>query len=78
MSKTPELLSKTITDFEDGYAVTWDYGEAGTSRVRVYVPPHDPEQAARNRAEINRILARHGYKLVNDGRGERSRAPDAG
>lgn len=63
MSKMPELISKTTTDTEDGYIVTWDYGKGGTTRVRVYIPPHDPERAARNRAELNRVLARYGYKL---------------
>lgn len=72
-----ELISKTTTDTEDGYIVTWDYGKAGTTRVRVYIPPHDPEQAARNRAQLNRVLARHGYKLAEREADGAPQAPDA-
>ena len=63
MSKMPELVSKTITDTEFGYTVAWDYGKAGSGVDSVYIPPHNPEQAARNRAQLNRLLARFGYKL---------------
>ena len=38
-AQEPVLISKTTTDTEDRYIVTWDYGKAGTTRVRVYIPP---------------------------------------
>lgn len=63
MSKEILLVSKEITELEDGYTVTWDFGEAGGGVDRVYIPPHDPEEAARNRAQLNRVLARYGYRL---------------
>ena len=34
---------------------------------KVCIPPYDPQEAARNRAQLNRVLARYGYRLKESG-----------
>ena len=68
MSKMPQVVSKIITEHEDGYSVAWSFGPAGGGVDRIYIPPRDPEQAARNRAQLNAVLARYGYKLMEGGK----------
>ena len=68
MSKMPQAVSKIITEHEDGYSVAWSFGPAGGGVDRIYIPPRDPEQAARNRAQLNAVLARYGYKLMEGGK----------
>lgn len=77
MSKMPQVVSKIITEHEDGYSVAWDFGEAGGGVDRVYIPPRDPERAARNRAQLNAVLARYGYVLRKDGEDGGTQTPDA-
>lgn len=77
MSKMPQAVSKIITEHEDGYSVAWDFGEAGGGVDRVYIPPRDPERAARNRAQLNAVLARYGYVLRKDGEDGGTQTPDA-
>lgn len=60
MSRMPEIVEKPITKASDGYTVHRDYD--GISDC-VHIPPHDPETAARNRKQLNAVLARYGYKL---------------
>lgn len=67
MSKSFLLVSKEITELEDGYTVAWNFGDAGSGVDRVYIPLHDPEEAVRNRANLNRVLARYGYRLKESG-----------
>lgn len=79
MSKMPQVVSKIITEHEDGYSVAWDFGEAGGGVDRVYIPPRDPGRAARNRAQLNAVLARYGYVLAEkEGESGGSQAPNAG
>lgn len=68
MSKMPQVVSNIITEYEDGYSVAWSFGPAGGGVDRIYIPPRDPEQAARNRAQLNAVLARYGYKLMEGGK----------
>ena len=68
MSQKPQVVSKIITEHPDGYSVAWDFGPDGGGVDRVYYPPHDPEKAARNRAQLNAVLARYGYKLMEGGK----------
>lgn len=68
MSKMPQVVSNIITEHEDGYSVAWSFGPAGGGVDRIYIPPMDPEQAARNRAQLNAVLARYGYKLMEGGK----------
>lgn len=63
MSMEVVLVSKKITELEDGYSVTWDFGKDGGGVDKVCIPPYDPQEAARNRAQLNRVLARYGYRL---------------
>ncbi|MDO4810569.1 MAG: hypothetical protein Q3985_01365 [Eubacteriales bacterium] len=67
MSQMPEMLCKTTTETEDGYTVYRDYGKQGGGVDRVHVPPHDPDRAAKNRRQLNAVLARYGYKLQEKG-----------
>lgn len=67
MSREVVLVSKEITELEDGYSVTWDFGKAGGGVDKVCIPPYDPQEAARNRAQLNRVLARYGYRLKESG-----------
>lgn len=79
MGKIPQVVSKVITEYEDGYSVTWDFGEAGGGVDRVYIPPRDPERAARNRAQLNAVLARYGYVLKEkEGKSGGTQAPNVG
>lgn len=68
MSKMPQVVSNIITEHEDGYSVAWSFGPAGGGVDRIYIPPRDPEQAARNRAQLNAVLDRYGYKLMEVGK----------
>lgn len=77
MSKMPQVVSKIITEHEDGYSVAWSFGTAGGGVDRIYIPPRDPEQAARNRAQLNAVLARYGYVLRKDGEDGGTQTPDA-
>ena len=71
MSRMPEAISKVITEHEDGYSITWDFGEKyGGGTDRVIIPPPNPEEAAKNRAVLNAILGRYGYRLKESGGGE--------
>ena len=56
----------TTTYYDNGWEVRTDYGpKQGVSVGRVYVPePVDEEQAARNRAGIDAVLARYGLHLA--------------
>ncbi len=72
MSKSFLLVNKEITELEDGYTVAWNFGDAGGGVDRVYIPPHDPEEAARNRAQLNRVLARYGYRLKEQSEAKKS------
>ena len=76
---TGQVVAKYSYDAWGNCTVTnaTGYGKAGTTRVRVYIPPHDPERAARNRAQLNRVLARYGYKLVEREADRAPQAPDA-
>ena len=67
MSQMPEMLCKTTTETEDGYTVYRDYGKQGGGVDRVHVPPHDPDRAAKNRRQLNAVLARYGYRLQEKG-----------
>lgn len=49
---------------EYGYKVVHDYGPQGCCTDHVYVPPYDPEAAAKTRREINAVLAQYGYRLA--------------
>lgn len=68
MSREVVLVSKQITELEDGYSVTWDFGKDGGGVDKVCIPPYDPQEAARNRAQLNRVLARYGYQLKESGK----------
>ncbi len=63
MSQIPEMLCKKTTETEDGYTVYRDYGKQGGGVDYVHVPPHNPDCAAKNRRQLNAVLARYGYKL---------------
>lgn len=67
MSREVVLVRKEITELEDGYSVTWDFGEDGGGVDKVCIPPYDPQEAVRNRAQLNRVLARYGYRLKESG-----------
>ena len=49
---------------EYGYQVEHDCGKQGKAVDAVYVPPHDPEAAARTRRDVNAVLERYGYRLA--------------
>lgn len=44
-----------------------DFGKDGGGVDKVCIPPYDPQEAARNRAQLNRVLARYGYRLKESG-----------
>lgn len=61
MEKTSPIIQKTMT--EDGWIVTADYGAQGVSRGQVHIAQGTPEEGAKNRRELERVLARFGYRL---------------
>lgn len=50
-----------------GWDCITDYGKQGVTTVRVHVGHGTPEEAARNRANLDRVLREYGYQLDTKG-----------
>ncbi len=62
MDKVAPIVHTTPT--QDGWITSADHGKDGISRSEVHILPGTPEEAARNRTELNRVLGRFGYKVT--------------
>lgn len=60
----PTYPIKTKTETEFGWIFVSDYGPQGKSVSYVYRGQGTPEEAEKNRANLNRVLGRMGYQLA--------------
>jgi hypothetical protein len=48
---------------EYGWDCVTDYGKKGVTTVKVHIGHGTPEDAARHRADLDRVLRQYGYQL---------------
>jgi len=53
----------TREETADGWITRADYGKQGVSIAQAHMAQETPEQVAANRKELERVLARFGYRL---------------